>query len=80
MKTSSRVCRLRLELHILLSINVPEGLAKWVTIPTTYAGGAKCESYAHNSLSQILTWATAVSDLQLVDELSGGKVDLTFGR
>ncbi|THH02441.1 hypothetical protein EW026_g428 [Hermanssonia centrifuga] len=38
-------------------------LGMWVTIPTTYAGGAK-----------------SVSDLQLVDELSQGKVDLTFGR
>ncbi|KAI0092633.1 hypothetical protein BDY19DRAFT_495700 [Irpex rosettiformis] len=37
-------------------------LGEWVTIPTTYAGGAK-----------------SVKDLQLVDELSGGKVDLTFG-
>ncbi|KAI0776050.1 Phosphoribosylformimino-5-aminoimidazole carboxamide ribotide isomerase [Trametes elegans] len=37
-------------------------LGEWVTIPTTYAGGAK-----------------SVSDLDLVDRLSGGKVDLTFG-
>ncbi|KAI0693592.1 1--5-imidazole-4-carboxamide isomerase [Cytidiella melzeri] len=37
-------------------------LGQWVTIPTTYAGGAK-----------------SVTDLQLVDDLSGGKVDLTFG-
>ncbi|KAI0755460.1 Phosphoribosylformimino-5-aminoimidazole carboxamide ribotide isomerase [Irpex lacteus] len=37
-------------------------LGEWVTIPTTYAGGAK-----------------SVTDLQLVDDLSGGKVDLTFG-
>ncbi|KAH9943377.1 Phosphoribosylformimino-5-aminoimidazole carboxamide ribotide isomerase [Epithele typhae] len=35
---------------------------KWVTIPTTYAGGAK-----------------SISDLSLVDRLSGGKVDLTYG-
>jgi len=37
-------------------------LGEWVTIPTTYAGGAK-----------------ALSDLDLVDRLSNGKVDLTFG-
>ncbi|KAI0677479.1 Phosphoribosylformimino-5-aminoimidazole carboxamide ribotide isomerase [Trametes maxima] len=37
-------------------------LGEWVTIPTTYAGGAK-----------------SVSDLELVDRLSQGKVDLTFG-
>ncbi|KAI0638253.1 Phosphoribosylformimino-5-aminoimidazole carboxamide ribotide isomerase [Trametes polyzona] len=37
-------------------------LGEWVTIPTTYAGGAK-----------------SVSDLELVDRLSAGKVDLTFG-
>ncbi|KAI0375707.1 Phosphoribosylformimino-5-aminoimidazole carboxamide ribotide isomerase [Pilatotrama ljubarskyi] len=37
-------------------------LGEWVTIPTTYAGGAK-----------------SVSDLELVDKLSAGKVDLTFG-
>ncbi|WWC85349.1 phosphoribosylformimino-5-aminoimidazole carboxamide ribotide isomerase [Kwoniella dendrophila CBS 6074] len=37
-------------------------LGEWVTIPTTYAGGAK-----------------DISDLDLVDRLSNGKVDLTFG-
>jgi len=37
-------------------------LGEWVTIPTTYAGGAK-----------------HVSDLALVDSLSNGKVDLTYG-
>jgi len=37
-------------------------LGEWVTIPTTYAGGAK-----------------DISDLDLVNKLSGGKVDLTFG-
>ncbi|KAI0081847.1 Phosphoribosylformimino-5-aminoimidazole carboxamide ribotide isomerase [Panus rudis PR-1116 ss-1] len=37
-------------------------LGEWVTIPTTYAGGAK-----------------SVSDLETVDRLSGGKVDLTYG-
>jgi len=37
-------------------------LGEWVTIPTTYAGGAK-----------------DISDLALVDQLSGGRVDLTYG-
>ncbi|KAG8962916.1 Enzyme that catalyzes the fourth step in the histidine pathway [Tulasnella sp. 419] len=37
-------------------------LGEWVTIPTTYAGGAK-----------------DISDLELVNKLSGGKVDLTYG-
>lgn len=39
-----------------------EKLGEWVTIPTTYAGGAR-----------------HVGDLELVDRLSKGKVDLTFG-
>jgi phosphoribosylformimino-5-aminoimidazole carboxamide ribotide isomerase len=37
-------------------------LGKWVTIPTTYAGGAK-----------------DLTDLDLVQRLSNGRVDLTFG-
>ncbi|KAF8913896.1 Phosphoribosylformimino-5-aminoimidazole carboxamide ribotide isomerase [Gymnopilus junonius] len=37
-------------------------LGEWVTIPTTYAGGAK-----------------DISDLALVDRLSKGRVDLTYG-
>ncbi|TXT13767.1 hypothetical protein VHUM_01134 [Vanrija humicola] len=37
-------------------------LGEWVSIPCTYAGGAK-----------------ELGDLALVDRLSGGKVDLTFG-
>ncbi|ORE14983.1 phosphoribosylformimino-5-aminoimidazole carboxamide ribotide isomerase [Rhizopus microsporus] len=37
-------------------------LGKWVTIPTTYAGGGRC-----------------IEDLALVEKLSKGKVDLTFG-
>ena len=39
-----------------------ERLGEWVTIPTTYAGGAR-----------------NIEDLHLVDRLSQGKVDLTFG-
>ena len=38
-------------------------LGDWVTIPTTYAGGAK-----------------SISDLALVDRLSEGTIDLTYGR
>lgn len=37
-------------------------LGERVSIPTTYAGGAK-----------------HIDDLALVDRLSGGKVDLTYG-
>lgn len=37
-------------------------LGEWVTISTTYAGGAK-----------------DISDLDLIDRLSGGLIDLTFG-
>ncbi|SNX87976.1 probable bifunctional protein related to glutathione S-transferase/ probable histidinol dehydrogenase [Melanopsichium pennsylvanicum] len=37
-------------------------LAEWVTVPTTYAGGAR-----------------NLGDLELVDKLSDGRVDLTFG-
>ncbi|WFD38087.1 1-(5-phosphoribosyl)-5[(5-phosphoribosylamino)methylideneamino]imidazole-4-carboxamidisomerase [Malassezia japonica] len=37
-------------------------LGEWVSIPTTYAGGAR-----------------HLEDLQLVDRLSRGRVDLTFG-
>ena len=37
-------------------------LGEWVSVPTTYAGGAR-----------------RLSDIQRVEELSGGKVDLTIG-
>jgi phosphoribosylformimino-5-aminoimidazole carboxamide ribotide isomerase len=51
-----------------------------VTIPTTYAGGAK----GVRSLGTLAVWTdrllTDTSDLDLVDRLSGGKVDLTYGR
>jgi len=43
-------------------ISLTAGLGQWVSIPCTYAGGAK-----------------DISDLALVDTLSNGKVDLTFG-
>ncbi|KAK8869933.1 phosphoribosylformimino-5-aminoimidazole carboxamide ribotide isomerase [Kwoniella newhampshirensis] len=39
-----------------------ERLGQWVSVPCTYAGGAR-----------------DISDLDLVDRLSDGKVDLTFG-
>ncbi|KAI8079977.1 uncharacterized protein BX664DRAFT_341946 [Halteromyces radiatus] len=39
-----------------------ECLGRWVTIPTTYAGGGR-----------------SLNDLALVEKLSNGKVDLTFG-
>ena len=58
-------------------------LGEWVTIPTTYAGGAKGmitvdigSSYCQRS-EQCLP---DISDLDLVDRLSNGRVDLTFGR
>lgn len=45
----------------LADLKIP-GLGEWVTLPCTYAGGAR-----------------DISDLALVDQLSNGKVDLTFG-
>ncbi|KAI9298932.1 Phosphoribosylformimino-5-aminoimidazole carboxamide ribotide isomerase [Neoconidiobolus thromboides FSU 785] len=45
-----------------VDIELIEMLAKWVTIPTTYAGGA-----------------SSVKDLELVNKVSNGKIDLTFG-
>ncbi|CAN6674719.1 1-(5-phosphoribosyl)-5-[(5-phosphoribosylamino)methylideneamino] imidazole-4-carboxamide isomerase [Trichomonascus vanleenenianus] len=39
-----------------------KALGQWVTIPTTYAGGAR-----------------NIGDLALVEKLSNGKIDLTFG-
>lgn len=47
--------------HTHLLTHTP-GLGEWVSIPCTYAGGAK-----------------DIGDLPLVDRLSHGKVDLTFG-
>ncbi len=37
-------------------------LAKWVTIPTTYAGGVR-----------------NIADLQMLDQLGGGRLDVTIG-
>jgi phosphoribosylformimino-5-aminoimidazole carboxamide ribotide isomerase len=58
-------------------------LGEWVGVPTTYAGGAK------GRLSLVLWGCVArltdplsadISDLDLVDRLSEGRVDLTYGR
>jgi len=43
-------------------MDLVEALGKWVTIPTTYAGGAY-----------------SLQDLDTVERLSEGKVDLTYG-
>lgn len=59
------------------------GLGKWVTIPTTYAGGGRCKAldppplYYFNSYYLLFL---GLEDLALVEKLSNGKVDLTFGR
>jgi phosphoribosylformimino-5-aminoimidazole carboxamide ribotide isomerase len=52
-------------------------LGEWVTLPCTYAGGARGKS-------QVPTYVVSadqidISDLGLVDKLSHGKVDLTYG-
>lgn len=47
---------------VFVNAYILQGLGEWVSIPCTYAGGAK-----------------DISDLALVDRLSSGKVDLTFG-
>lgn len=58
-------------------------LGEWTKVPTTYAGGAK------GQLSLVLWGRTVrltdplsvdISDLDLVDRLSNGRVDLTYGR
>lgn len=59
-----------------------ERLGEWVTIPTTYAGGGRCKIVTNICVDSILTslFLVAMEDLKLVDKLSHGKVDLTFGR
>lgn len=63
-------------------------LGQWCNIPTTYAGGAKRASdyllVPTDSCSNFLcilisSFAIDLDDLNLVDKLSNGKVDLTFG-
>jgi phosphoribosylformimino-5-aminoimidazole carboxamide ribotide isomerase len=45
-----------------IEMDLVKKLGEWVTIPTTYAGGAK-----------------SISDLDLVEKLANGKLDLTIG-
>lgn len=61
-------------------------LGEWVTVPCTYAGGAKGQSQyrsqCHHRLRLDCTSLIPIpdiSDLELVDKLSNGRVDLTFG-
>lgn len=70
---------LRSDLGLCLTPTTVE-LGEWVTIPTTYAGGAKCGSFHEVQALGPNLLHTAVSDLELVDHLSGGEVDLTYGR
>jgi phosphoribosylformimino-5-aminoimidazole carboxamide ribotide isomerase len=57
-----------------------KALGEWVSIPTTYAGGGRCKCYCIVCLYHVLIQMIALDDLKLVDKLSNGKVDLTFGR
>ena len=55
-------------------------LGQWVSIPTTYAGGAKGD-YEISLLFHVRSpFAQDLRDLDLVNRLSNGKVDLTYGR
>ena len=51
-----------------------------MVIPTTYAGGAKCNLRRFSKLKNLIFLFAAIEDLGLVDRLSNGKVDLTYGR
>ena len=58
-------------------------LGEWVKVPTTYAGGAKGQSLlVPRGCAVRLTdpLSADISDLDLVDRLSDGSVDLTYGR
>jgi phosphoribosylformimino-5-aminoimidazole carboxamide ribotide isomerase len=68
-----------------LSSVLQSGLGEWVNIPCTYAGGARgelsLESFLVDRMSLMpRTSTTELADLELVDRLSQGKVDLTYGR
>jgi phosphoribosylformimino-5-aminoimidazole carboxamide ribotide isomerase len=66
--------------HDISSLTHFAELGEWVNIPTTYAGGAKSRAKSHRARHLSLIFDSGISDLDLVDELSGGKVDLTYGR
>ena len=60
-------------------------LGKWCQIPCTYAGGGKgmCSQQDGNydgPMLKTMSFPADISDLALVEQLSGGKVDLTYGR
>lgn len=55
-----------------------EKLGQWVTVPTTYAGGANGEH--RYSFQDLMIIQADILDLDLVDRLSQGRVDLTYGR
>ncbi|KAK7061719.1 alcohol dehydrogenase [Favolaschia claudopus] len=54
-------------------------LGEWVRIPCTYAGGARGVVVVMLGIVLSDTHA-AINDLDLVHRLSGGRVDLTYGR
>lgn len=51
-----------------------------MNIPTTYAGGANSKTYSSTDNETRSNKLIDISDLDLVDQLSQGKVDLTYGR
>jgi hypothetical protein len=72
---------------LTIAVSSPTELGEWVTIPTTYAGGAKSEFKASRLYTLViccvltlLSFRAGVDDLATVDKLSRGKVDLTYGR
>ncbi|KAF5369893.1 hypothetical protein D9758_001050 [Tetrapyrgos nigripes] len=55
-------------------------LGEWCQIPVTYAGGAKGRITLLSLRSEAGEMFADISDLDLVDRLSNGRVDLTYGR
>jgi len=58
-------------------------LGEWVKVPTTYAGGAKGQSLLVPrgcAVRPTDPLSVDISDLDLVDRLSDGRIDLTYGR